>query len=65
VLALVRHLDVAFADPWDGCSVIYQTFGAVDLDVVVIVVIASGGGRFGLRMGESKKESVGFAKVIG
>lgn len=56
---------MAFPDPWVGCWVIYQTFGAVDLDLVVIVVIASGVGRFGLRMGQSKMKSVGFAKVIG
>ena len=55
VLALAGHSGVAFADPWDGCWVIYQTFGAVDLDV----------GLFGLRMGESKKKSARFAKVIG
>ena len=63
MLALAGYLGVVFAGSRGGCWVIYQLPGAVDLSVVVIVVIATGVGRFGLRMGESKKKSAEVAEV--
>jgi len=67
VLALAGYLGVAFASltTVPVAEVAAEILGAVDPDVIVIVVIASGVGRFrpGCVWVNQNKKSIAFARV--